>query len=312
MKSLTAADRKNLIRLASSLPKGDKSRRAILAGLKSITAASKIEFDDFAEYEIFANEILSTVLRGLNKVSKMEVIKPQVVFGGRMVAAIVLNKDSLLGVNYNPKNRGLSVSIDYKPLMMLAEKYEFPRDLFSQRHVQVGLEKSGGKVGKNILMVLSKEVPPELGILKGTKFVPPSQSSSTSAEGASELRKVLQKIEADIDRENPEIDYDFPNKWFEILEENKGAIESAISKLGPADAKNALKTLREGGEAIFNTGYKHAWDFLYALDADDEVEMEMTPFEDQGDIDRAMKEVDKYKAKAEKMFKDFQSSIKKK
>ena len=34
MKSLTAADRKSLIRLASSLPKGDKSRLAILAGLK--------------------------------------------------------------------------------------------------------------------------------------------------------------------------------------------------------------------------------------------------------------------------------------
>ena len=34
MKSLTAADRKNLIRLAASLPKGDKQRLAILAGLK--------------------------------------------------------------------------------------------------------------------------------------------------------------------------------------------------------------------------------------------------------------------------------------
>ena len=35
MKSLTASDRKSLIRLASSLPKGDKSRRSILNGLKS-------------------------------------------------------------------------------------------------------------------------------------------------------------------------------------------------------------------------------------------------------------------------------------
>ena len=33
MKNLTASDRKSLIRLAASLPKGDKSRRAILAGL---------------------------------------------------------------------------------------------------------------------------------------------------------------------------------------------------------------------------------------------------------------------------------------
>lgn len=36
MKSLTASDRKSLIRLASSLPKGDEQRRAILAGLSTL------------------------------------------------------------------------------------------------------------------------------------------------------------------------------------------------------------------------------------------------------------------------------------
>ena len=36
MKTLTAADRKSLIRLAASLPKGDKGRRAILAGLSKV------------------------------------------------------------------------------------------------------------------------------------------------------------------------------------------------------------------------------------------------------------------------------------
>ena len=41
MKSLTASDRKSLIRLAASLPKGDKGRRAILAGLSKV-AAKKI------------------------------------------------------------------------------------------------------------------------------------------------------------------------------------------------------------------------------------------------------------------------------
>ena len=40
MKSLTASDRKSLIRLASSLPKGDKSRRAILAGLNKVKVAA--------------------------------------------------------------------------------------------------------------------------------------------------------------------------------------------------------------------------------------------------------------------------------
>ena len=42
MKTLTATDRKNLIKLASSLPKGDKGRRAILAGLDKTAAKSII------------------------------------------------------------------------------------------------------------------------------------------------------------------------------------------------------------------------------------------------------------------------------
>jgi hypothetical protein len=39
MKSITASDRKSLIRLAASLPKGDENRRAILAGLRNKTSA---------------------------------------------------------------------------------------------------------------------------------------------------------------------------------------------------------------------------------------------------------------------------------
>jgi hypothetical protein len=42
MKSITASDRTSLIRLASGLPKGDTTRRAILAGLaKTKQAADK-------------------------------------------------------------------------------------------------------------------------------------------------------------------------------------------------------------------------------------------------------------------------------
>lgn len=37
MKTPTASDRKSLIRLAASLPKGDKQRRAILAGLNKVS-----------------------------------------------------------------------------------------------------------------------------------------------------------------------------------------------------------------------------------------------------------------------------------
>ena len=48
MKTLQASDRRSLIRLASSLPKGSENRRAILAGLKKarIEAGDPTEFSD--------------------------------------------------------------------------------------------------------------------------------------------------------------------------------------------------------------------------------------------------------------------------
>ena len=45
-RTLTASDRKSLIRLAASLPKGSEDRRAILAGLKT---AGKVEIREGAE-----------------------------------------------------------------------------------------------------------------------------------------------------------------------------------------------------------------------------------------------------------------------
>jgi hypothetical protein len=47
-RSLTAQDRSSLIRLASGLPKGDTTRRAILAGLAA-TPLKKVGYDD--DYE---------------------------------------------------------------------------------------------------------------------------------------------------------------------------------------------------------------------------------------------------------------------
>ena len=42
-KTLTASDRKNLIRLASSLPSGDKKRKAILDGLAQTKTAGSLD-----------------------------------------------------------------------------------------------------------------------------------------------------------------------------------------------------------------------------------------------------------------------------
>lgn len=51
MKKLTASDRKSLIRLASSLPKGSPERKAILAGLsKSAGKAGDFKVGDIVRY----------------------------------------------------------------------------------------------------------------------------------------------------------------------------------------------------------------------------------------------------------------------
>lgn len=57
MKSLTASDRETLVRLAASLPKGDKTRRAILAGLLSKEAASAPN-DIWRAYVVQADPIM--------------------------------------------------------------------------------------------------------------------------------------------------------------------------------------------------------------------------------------------------------------
>lgn len=48
MKNLTASDRESLIKLASSLPQGDETRKAILAGLKVVGSRSiSVGFSDY-------------------------------------------------------------------------------------------------------------------------------------------------------------------------------------------------------------------------------------------------------------------------
>lgn len=48
-RSLTASDRKSLIRLAASLPKGSEDRRAILAGLKTSRTEDGRKFESEAK-----------------------------------------------------------------------------------------------------------------------------------------------------------------------------------------------------------------------------------------------------------------------
>ena len=68
MKTLTASDRKSLIRLAASLPKGDKSRRAILSGLKKTASTYKVK-----EW----NKYVGKVMRDKDEGFKFIVLPPQ-------------------------------------------------------------------------------------------------------------------------------------------------------------------------------------------------------------------------------------------
>ena len=74
-KNLTASDRKSLIRLASTLPKGSKERRAILAGLNKV-ASEFVEFENagdmsLKEFEDFFKGLAKNFAGG-EKVSKQQ------------------------------------------------------------------------------------------------------------------------------------------------------------------------------------------------------------------------------------------------
>ena len=56
MRILTASDRNTLIKLASSLPKGDETRKAILAGLSQTKTSSYLSYTAEALVDLFAKD----------------------------------------------------------------------------------------------------------------------------------------------------------------------------------------------------------------------------------------------------------------
>ena len=72
-RKLTASDRKNLIRLASSLPKGDKQRLAILTGLKSASMkTSNRKKTAVTAEDDYGNEILDLEERVRDTIKELE------------------------------------------------------------------------------------------------------------------------------------------------------------------------------------------------------------------------------------------------
>jgi len=66
-RTLTASDRKVLIRLASSLPKGDKSRRAILAGLAKTSRYEDFDDSVMKDAEYYFDKVDSSLFSGLKR-----------------------------------------------------------------------------------------------------------------------------------------------------------------------------------------------------------------------------------------------------
>ena len=60
-RTLTASDRRSLIRLASTLPAGSEERRAILAGLSKVASKLPPGFDDFDDFDDLDDEIEPTM-----------------------------------------------------------------------------------------------------------------------------------------------------------------------------------------------------------------------------------------------------------
>ncbi len=168
MKSLTASDRKSLIRLAASLPKGDKSRRAILAGLSvaaerhwpNVTEETKRHpfYQNFPAFVAAADAMISVISKGINP-KKFTV-------GNRSTKTFY---SANMSVFANRSNQLFDFWIEFSADGLGMRGYTSGGYKLNWEAIKKTFEKNPKKAGAEVLRILQNQVPPELGVLKGTE-----------------------------------------------------------------------------------------------------------------------------------------------
>jgi hypothetical protein len=256
MKSLTASDRKNLIRLAASLPKGDKSRRAILAGLSvaaerhwpRVTEETKRHpfYHNFPAFVAAADAMISEITKGLNpkkftvsnRSSKTWYHAGLDVFARRGGEPLFD-----LWIGFNADGLGMGDQIGRYKVNWEAIKKTF--------------EKNPKRAGAEILKILQSQIPPELGVLKGTE-APAKDLALVKLRGSAMM---FSKLLMGLKSEYPlMVKYDWgsysTNQYIEKAKEvrirpmNSGNATKWIGNMDPSDRKKLFDKIDAMWEAV--------------------------------------------------------------
>jgi len=187
MKTLTASDRKNLIRLASSLPKGDKQRRAILAGLKvsrDLTPEGRAAWEE--GYKSWWREFVGEALSQLNLKGRI-----------KEVGDNTYGMNAWWRVKGEPKNKGIPFWLSIKYDYLGSDNDRFTETFNPNKFgVKLGLSTLGDptfdpstpgllnpgpmvyldmsgspkQVVNQMVAAISKHLPPQAGLLSGQKW----------------------------------------------------------------------------------------------------------------------------------------------
>jgi len=175
MKNLTASDRKSLIRLASSLPKGDKGRRAILAGLNKVSAhwprvtAETVThpfYQNLSAFTSAVSEFTSEFSKAFNpKKVKVTNYSKQVYYW--MIVSVQPTRGmEVADISFKFDSNGLKVSGKCvqkgQPLGYSPKQDVMPPSIAKE------FERNPGKAGRMFAEFCSERIPSDWGVLKGT------------------------------------------------------------------------------------------------------------------------------------------------
>lgn len=219
MKTLTASDRKNLIRLASSLPKGDKQRRAILAGLKVSLRREEITPEGREAWEDGKREWWWEFTKSL--FGKMNLDPSSKRFDSRNTNWSFQYNDPSFDVRGAPKHKGIDswiyanfryfgpdadrftdrfdpekfgIQIGLTPLADSVFDPKIPGKLKPGNRVWLDLVGSPNKVFGQMVGKIKQLLPPQVGLLPGQTWEPIVDPRVPSKDFQKQVKQAAQTI----------------------------------------------------------------------------------------------------------------------
>ena len=199
MKTLTASDRKSLIRLAASLPKGDKQRRAILAGLSKVSFDAETELEWWTQFREAAMSAMNIDKKRLGKSTRWSPPFANLSLRGEPKHKGVSEYVGMSQQYYGPDGSsdfdkfGVRLKIftlddpKFDPKVPGLLQVKWPPLVFD-------LEGSPDSVIRQVVGLVKKYVPPQAGLLPGQKYEPIVDPRIPSKDFQKQVQSAAQAI----------------------------------------------------------------------------------------------------------------------